>query len=312
MKKTAGNAILLLDEPGLTLHGKAQSDLLKYIQERLLPEHQVIYTTHSPFMIPSNRLADVRVVEDKVVNNNGRPVIKGTKVNNDILLADKGTIFPLQSHLGYEISQTLFIGKNCLLVEGPSDVYYITVFSNALKKLNRKFLDSRWKLCPTGGIDKISAFASLFSGNDLNIAVIADAGKKDKQKIQNLKASQILNATQILTTSDILDQTESEIEDLIDRNLFIRLVNESYNLDSSKSLDINLIQKFDDGNSSIVKIIEKIHSNNAIFGSNFSHFIPADYLFRNPQIIDKSNDSINASLDNFERLFEKIGEFRLD
>jgi predicted ATPase len=40
----------LLDEPGLTLHGKAQADLLRYIEQRLLPDHQVIYSTHSPFM----------------------------------------------------------------------------------------------------------------------------------------------------------------------------------------------------------------------------------------------------------------------
>jgi predicted ATP-dependent endonuclease of OLD family len=33
LKKTAGNAIILLDEPGLTLHGKAQSDLLRYIEQ---------------------------------------------------------------------------------------------------------------------------------------------------------------------------------------------------------------------------------------------------------------------------------------
>ena len=66
LKKSAGKSIILLDEPGLTLHGKAQSDLLRYIEERILPEHQVIYTTHSPFMVPAQRLADVRVVEDVV------------------------------------------------------------------------------------------------------------------------------------------------------------------------------------------------------------------------------------------------------
>ena len=58
--------ILLLDEPGLVLHGTAQADLLRYIEEQLKP-HQVIYTTHSPFMVPTSRLGDVRIVEDVVV-----------------------------------------------------------------------------------------------------------------------------------------------------------------------------------------------------------------------------------------------------
>ena len=61
--------ILLLDEPGLSLHAKAQADLMRFIEERLAPQHQVIYTTHSPFMVPMDRLADVRIVEDVISFN---------------------------------------------------------------------------------------------------------------------------------------------------------------------------------------------------------------------------------------------------
>src|SRR5699024_2954889 len=109
LKKHAGDSIILLDEPGLTLHGKAQADLLRYLVERILPDHQVIYTTHSPFMVPAHRLADVRVVEDVVdYTNPRRPVVKGTKVSKEILSVDKETLFPLQAHLGYEVTQSLF------------------------------------------------------------------------------------------------------------------------------------------------------------------------------------------------------------
>ena len=40
--------ILLLDEPGLSLHGKAQEDLLKFFEAEIRGQHQLIYTTHSP------------------------------------------------------------------------------------------------------------------------------------------------------------------------------------------------------------------------------------------------------------------------
>ena len=56
--------ILLLDEPGLSLHASAQKDLLRFIDEKLAPEYQVIYTTHSPFMIDSLKLNEVRTVYD--------------------------------------------------------------------------------------------------------------------------------------------------------------------------------------------------------------------------------------------------------
>ena len=50
------NVIILLDEPGLNLHAEAQNDLLRYIDEMLAPKYQVIYTTHSPFMIDPAKL----------------------------------------------------------------------------------------------------------------------------------------------------------------------------------------------------------------------------------------------------------------
>ncbi len=112
--------VLLLDEPGLTLHGKAQADLLRFFAEKLAPHHQVVYSTHSPFMVPAQDLASVRIVEDLVEVKGNRRVPLGTKVRDDVLTRDPDTLFPLQGALGYEISQSLFVGKNTLLVEGPA------------------------------------------------------------------------------------------------------------------------------------------------------------------------------------------------
>jgi len=57
--------ILLLDEPRLNLHALAQADFLDYI-DKLSESRQIIYTTHSPFMVESERLENVRVVEDRL------------------------------------------------------------------------------------------------------------------------------------------------------------------------------------------------------------------------------------------------------
>lgn len=87
------NLILLLDEPGLSLHGKAQADLLRYIEEQLKPQHQVIYTTHSPFMVDSNHLERVRIVQDKSSEQNpGNQT--GVKVTTDVLEAASVSLFP--------------------------------------------------------------------------------------------------------------------------------------------------------------------------------------------------------------------------
>ncbi len=101
VKKNYGdNLFILLDEPGLNLHGKAQQDLLRYINERLRPNYQVIFSTHSPFMIDADNIFSLRTVDDVVEQEqkNGKSVEKvlGTKVKQRILSADRGTLSALQ------------------------------------------------------------------------------------------------------------------------------------------------------------------------------------------------------------------------
>ncbi len=177
------NLLLLLDEPGLSLHGRAQQDLLRYFREQLAPYYQVIYTTHSPFMIDPEALLSVRIVED-VVTSSGE--VLGTKVREDVFATESETVFPLQAALGYDITQTLFVGKNVLLVEGPSDFLYLKWFSSELQHQNREGLDRRWVITPSGGIDKIASFVALFGGNEINIAVITDFHSGLKGKIKSL------------------------------------------------------------------------------------------------------------------------------
>ena len=83
--------------------------------------------------------------------------ILGTKVGSKVLSKDRDTTFPLQAAFGYDITQTLFIGKNTLLVEGPSDILYLTYFSEKLQELGRNGLSKEWTICPSGGIDKIQS-----------------------------------------------------------------------------------------------------------------------------------------------------------
>jgi predicted ATP-dependent endonuclease of OLD family len=297
----------LLDEPGLTLHGKAQSDLLRYIENRILPEHQVIYSTHSPFMVPAQRLADVRVVEDVVIYTDPRrPIVKGTKVSADVLSVDRDTIFPLQAHLGYEITQSLFIGKDCILVEGPSDVVYLQVMSQALQTRSREHLNSRWTLCPTGGLDKVSSFASLFSGNHLNIVALCDYGAGDKSKIERLRQSQILKTGRVLTAADFSGKPESDIEDLFDVQFYCDLVSKALGLKKANIITPETLIKVDPSTQRTVKQMEAACRKLPADTPDFGHFVPANWLLRHPELLDGSEPALATSLDRFERLFKTL------
>ncbi len=134
--------ILLLDEPGLSLHATAQDDLLALIEDRLA-HHQVIYTTHSPFLVDLQRLRRTRTVTD--VDD------AGTRVSADLSTADPETAFPLQAALGFELAGSLFVEPHTVLVEGPSDLIYLDLLDAALAHAGRTTLDPRWAKVPVGG-----------------------------------------------------------------------------------------------------------------------------------------------------------------
>jgi len=86
------DAILLLDEPGLHLHPTAQQELIKFF-ETLANKNQLVYTTHSPFLIDGENLHRVRpVTEDETGHS---------QVSVDTWPKDRETIFPLQAAAGY-------------------------------------------------------------------------------------------------------------------------------------------------------------------------------------------------------------------
>lgn len=306
LKKTDGNAIILLDEPGLTLHGKAQGDLLRYIVERLLPDHQVIFTTHSPFMVPMNRLADVRIVEDVIIQENGkRPNVKGTKVRSDVLEVSDDTLFPLQGALGYEVTQSLFIGANTWLVEGPSDILYLQVLSQALLKRGREGLNGKWTLCPSGGIDKIAPFVRLFGGNKINVAVLSDIANGDKTKIDNLRKANILKAGHFFTCADFVDQQEADVEDFFDVDLYVEILNGAYKPPAANVVTRDALIDAA-ATPRIVKKAEALFNMMPAEVANFDHFAPSRWLLENPSALEGDSPAVLSTLDRAEALFKQF------
>ncbi|MBX3619368.1 MAG: AAA family ATPase [Rhizobacter sp.] len=306
VQKRQGNVIILLDEPGLNLHAKAQSDLLRYFKEKLEPKHQVIYTTHSPFMVPTDNILSVRTVEDVVVYRQGEePEVLGTKVGDDVLSTDRDTLFPLQGALGYELSQSLFVGEHTLLVEGPSDVLYLQAFSNALKALGRKHLDPRWTLCPAGGVDKVWAFVSLFGGNKLHVAALIDYANGQKNSVEKLRKSQLLRDGHVLLATDFCGQAEADTEDLLGEDLFLELVNGAYAIAKAQKLAAAALPA---GPGANLRIVPKVEAAMKLVASakEFDHFQQASWLIQNPTALDATRHA--AAFDRFEQLFVALNK----
>lgn len=301
--------VLLLDEPGLSLHGKAQADLLRFFEEKLAPHHQIVYSTHSPFMVPATAFDRVRIVEDKVEARGQRRVPLGTKVREDVLELDPDTLFPLQGALGYEITQSLFVGEHTLLVEGPSDVLYLQALSAALHTQNRIGLDARWSVCPSGGIDKIMPFVSLFAGNKLHVAVLSDQSTGDRRKLKRITESGILHAGHLYSIIDFIDAAEGDVEDLFAPELFIQIVNACYALEDSLALTIEKLNSVTTTSTRIVKRVEELFR---LLPDEqvpiFNHFAVSSWLIRNPEALEGDFDPIKKTLARAESLFNAYNE----
>jgi len=272
--------VLLLDEPGLGLHAAAQADLLRFISERLATEHQVIYTTHSPFMVEANQLQRVRTVED--VDQ------AGTKVSADVLSTSKDTRFPLQAALGYDLAQTLFLGPDNLVVEGPADYLYLKVMSGHLQGVRRTHLDPRWVIVPVGGLDKIPTFIALL-GAQLNVAVVLEVSAGGSQRVNSLVERGIIAGEKLIPLTELTRTAEADIEDLFAVDFYLGLLNRSGTVSVKES---QLTTK-----GRILKRVEMATS------ASFDHYQPARYLLEHQVELLKEIDS--ETMDRFEELFRR-------
>jgi len=310
-KESDRPVFLLLDEPGLTLHGKAQADLLRYFDEKLAPHHQIIYSTHSPFMVPPDNLMASRIVEDLIeVSDRGRRTPIGTKVREDVLSPDRDSVFPLQGALGYAITQSLFVGKHTLLVEGPSDILYLKALSAELVKRGRTSLNPAWVICPAGGIDKINAFVSLFAGNELDVIAVTDFAKKDRNKLEDLRQRQVLKSGGLLTFADFVANDEADVEDLFGSDLFCQIVNGAYGLEGSDALDAGKLQSANENTTRQVKKAEAYFNVLADPIPTYDHFTPSSWLIENPGALSGTDASTMETLDRAEELFKAINALR--
>lgn len=303
IKKVHGNnVIILLDEPALSLHAKAQADLLRYIKEKLAPTYQVVYTTHSPFLVPADNILSVRTVEDVVIERKDEMVeVKGTKVGDRVLSTDRDTLFPLQGALGYEITQTLFVGPNSLLVEGPSDLLYLKIASDELGKRGRTTLDRKWTICPVGGVQKVSAFVSLFGGNKLNVAALLDYAKGDKRNIDDLRKSDLLKGGRVLTFEQFAQQPEADVEDIIGAKNYVELVNRAYGLSGTDLMAVPATLP-----TRIVKAAETHFRTVNASIPEFDHYAPSRYFCENQAKVMAALPEVEAMLDRFEEIFKAL------
>lgn len=286
--------ILLLDEPGLNLHALAQADFLAYIHE-LARLHQIIYTTHSPFMVDSAHLEEVRVVEDRIK--------EGTKVTGELAGSSDESLFPLQAALGYSIAQNLFIAKKNVLIEGPADLILLQHLTALLEAEGKATLGGAI-LVPVGGLDKLATFVALLGSNKLKLVVLHDRASTPHQKLEDLIRQKLIERKRVLDFSMFIEPQpkEADIEDLLPPHIYVAAFNAAY----AKELAGIVLASAELGNHP--RIIERINlwlkakDINLLRDGGFNHYRVAQAAL---PLLTAATLSAESS-GNFERLFKYI------
>lgn len=303
VKRQKQNVILLLDEPGLSLHGRAQADLLRYFEAEL-SAHQLLYTTHSPFMIDPTKFERVRIVQDLGVDTKEQlPKDQdGTKVLTNVFDATDDSLFPLQGALGYEIQQTLFIGPNSLVVEGPADMLYLWAVSNQLEREGRVGLSEEWVITPVGGSGKVPAFVALLAPQKgMNVATLLDFPSSDRALIEDLYKKKLLKKKQVITYGDFVGKNEADVEDMFERDFYVNLVNAEYAKELKKPLDLAALNTKE---PRTLRSIEAYLEANPLKSGSFGHYRPARYFSENAATLWLQVSG--ATKDRFEAAFNHL------
>ncbi|MDR0752175.1 MAG: ATP-binding protein [Christensenellaceae bacterium] len=155
-----GNTLLMFDEAGAAMHPITQRRLADYFL-KVSECSQVLYNTHSSYMIPAKNMNNVRVVYK---DNTGHSCVSA-----DLVITEDKTnelsLFPIQSSLGLFVAEKSLAGCLPIIVLNEEDESYLSLIRNILFSKRR---------LPT--VYQTSVFAAGVSGIDSICSMFSDSG----------------------------------------------------------------------------------------------------------------------------------------
>jgi hypothetical protein len=216
--KAHKGAIILLDEPGLHLHPTAQETLLDFFQ-RIAKKNQIIYSSHSMFMVDPDHVDNVRTVflrpkeADNPKSRAYTHVSEGTEPEGD-----RDTLLPMQAAGAYRLAQTVFIGKRTLIVEGISDFWLLMALSNYIRTQGGTGLHPDTVVLWAGGTSHILPLASIMSAREQmgpnRMAVLLDSDRAGLDKAKKLVTMMAHGQDSVILLSEAIKVSNAQGEDI--------------------------------------------------------------------------------------------------
>lgn len=255
-KDSHEGSILLLDEPGLSLHPLAQQDLTHFF-DGLARTNQILYTTHSPFLIDAdqlNRARKVYVADDGTSKLSADLQFQGTEKTR------RAAGYTVWSALGIAVAESFLYGCQPIIVEGPSDQHYLTAIKLHLIKLGKIKPSREMVFPPAGGAKGVKAVTAIIVAKDDKLPqVLFDGDNMGLQTIRQLKESLYADEPEkLLCVTDFVSIPTAEIEDLMPVDMIVKGVDAVFRAADKPFVDIYK------GGSAIVPQIESWAARNNV------------------------------------------------
>lgn len=226
------NAIVLLDDPGVHLHPEGHKNLRNALKE-LAKDNQLVFSTHSPYMLDTNNLSGIRVV-------NRRSYEDGTKITRLGIhnTASDDTLAPVRASLGATFSDSLFSSSQTVLVEGVEDRLYLNSFSRFFDKVGEgESFANNIQIIDCGGASKTTYMGRLVAAENYDYIVFLDGDEAGNTAYNQLVDDKI-SEENVMMVSDILDtEDEVSVEDLFARNFFVKIVSDVHDISEEELLE---------------------------------------------------------------------------
>lgn len=238
--------VILVDEPGLYVHAKAQWDILRVLTD-LSKSNQFLFSTHSPYLIDPDRLDRIRLVIKNLerTENKKKVIEQGSKAYelSGLHTADKETLTPIITAIGLDITKQLsFASEHNVVLEGISDYNFIRGFIESLPK-TKKTKYEKIHLIPCKGADNVPTIISLLLGWGFSFKALLDNDKKGQDVATILRDKFLLEDEEIVFVSNNGDCCIEDVFDGKDFNKYVLKKDENDKLNESNSSKIPDSQK---------------------------------------------------------------------
>lgn len=219
------NVVYLFDEPGISLHVNAQKELLNLFEDLASKNNQIVYTTHSPYMLNLN---DDGIHRIRATDKDTYGYTHIFKTAYDARLSPQNqqdTLAPIVSAIGMTLNDTFGPAKDKLniVTEGVSDYIYLFTMAKILDLDMQKI-----NIIPAVGVSNCLNVCNILAGWNCPFIAIFDYDKEGVEsggEKMNLNFSYEIGKQYIYlkdTTRDLIECKDYKsnpyrIEDLIGR-----------------------------------------------------------------------------------------------